>query len=106
MVEQVVNSPALHLMCGDENNGRFRKGEHRSPGTEFKKGQHWRPRKPHWHRDWLVTEYLAKQRSTGDIAREVGCTDANILFWLKKHGIVRRSVSQARGGGQALGLIG
>lgn len=76
--------------------GRFVRGQRSSPRTEFKKGQHWRPRKPHWHREWLVHEYIERQRSAGDIAKEAGCTDGNILFWLNKHGIPRRDVSSAR----------
>lgn len=79
-----------------KSDGRFKKGERRGRATEFKKGQHWRPHQPHWDKDWLVREYVEKQRSTGEIAAEVGCTDANILFWLRKHKIPRRSVHQAR----------
>ena len=64
--------------------------------TEFKPGQHWRPRKPHWDKDWLVREYVTRGRSTGEIAAQIGTTDANVLHWLRKHGIPRRSVSGAR----------
>ena len=79
------------------SDGRFKAGERRSPATEFKPGQHsWRKPQPHWERDWLVMEYVTKQRSSGDIAHEIGCTDNNILFWLKKHGITRRSTAGAR----------
>ena len=63
----------------------------------FLKGTHWRPRKPHWDRDWLYEQYVILGRSTGDLAVECECTDANILYWLKRHGISRRSVSEARG---------
>lgn len=62
----------------------------------FVKGEHWRPRRPHWERAWLVEQYEVLGRSTGDIAAECQCSDANILAWLKKHGIARRSISQAR----------
>ncbi len=60
------------------------------------KGTHWRPERPHWSREWLQTQYIERQKSTGEIAAECNCTDAAILFWLKKHGIPRRSVSEAR----------
>lgn len=62
----------------------------------FIKGTHWR--KPQAFRDaeWLRREYVEKQRSTGDIAAEFEVTDGAILFWLRKHGIPRRSVSEAR----------
>lgn len=76
--------------------GRIQKGQHLSRATEFKKGQHWRPRKPHWDRDWFVREYVTKQRSTGDIALEIGTTDGNVLYWMRKHNIPRRSVAEAR----------
>ena len=62
----------------------------------FLKGEHWRTRKPHWDWEWLVEQYVNKQRSTGDLAVECGCTDANMLFWLKRHGINRRTVAEAR----------
>jgi len=65
--------------------GRFRKGVHA-----------YRKPRPHWEREWLVREYIERQRSTGDIAADIGCTDANVLFWLRKHGIPRRSISAAR----------
>ena len=62
----------------------------------FQKGQHWRPRKPHWDRAWLAHEYIEKQRSASDIAIEEGCTENAILFWLAKHNIPRRSMSETR----------
>lgn len=68
-----------------EESGRFRKGVHS-----------YRLPQPHWRREWLVTEYVVKKRSTGDIAAEIGCTGSNVTFWLRKHGITRRTVSQAR----------
>jgi hypothetical protein len=77
----------VRILVGDvrEKNGRFRKGVHA-----------YRTPQPHWDRDWLVREYIDRHRSAADIAREVGCTENNILFWLKKHDIPRRSISAAR----------
>ena len=63
---------------------------------QFLKGEHWRKPRPHWQKQWLVDEYVTAARSTGDIAAECGCTDANIIRWLRKHGIARRTVAQAR----------
>ena len=60
------------------------------------KGTHWRDRKPWWDREWLVREYIDKRRSASEIAREGGCGENNILFWLDKHQIPRRSVSEVR----------
>ena len=62
----------------------------------FQKGQHWRPRRPWWDRDWLDAEYLGRRRSAAEIAHEYGVTENAILFWLKKHGIETRTVSQVR----------
>jgi hypothetical protein len=68
----------------------------RTSRGRFVKGQHWRPRQPWWDRAWLVTEYVEHQRSSADIAAEYGCTENNILYWLGKHGIPGRSISEAR----------
>lgn len=62
----------------------------------FQKGQHWRSPKPHWDRAWLEGEYLTGMRSAAHIATEMGCDENNILYWLAKHGIPRRSMSQVR----------
>jgi hypothetical protein len=67
-----------------------------APNGRFQKGQHWRPAQPHWSADWLRAEYETKQRSTGEIASEIGITDAAVIYWLRKHGIARRTVAQAR----------
>lgn len=79
-----------------KNDGRFKQGEHRSRATEFKPGQHWRPRQPFWDKAWLEREYVERQRSAGDIARQFGVGTAAIMHWLRKHDIPRRSVSDAR----------
>jgi thymidylate synthase (FAD) len=68
----------------------------RADNGRFLPGSHWRPRAPHWDASWLREQYIDHRRSSGDIAREVGCTDASILQWLRKHGIPRRSIAEAR----------
>jgi len=74
--------------------GQFVKGQRYSPDTEFKKGEHWRKEKPYWTKEWLENEYSTK--SSGEIARDFGVTDSAILFWLNKHGIQKRTISEAR----------
>jgi len=69
----------------------------RKSNGQFGKGDHWRQPQAFRDRAWLLENYVVKQRSTGDIARDFGATDAAILFWLRKHGIERRSTSAARG---------
>ena len=76
--------------------GRFPKGLRSSPATEFKKGQHWRPHSIFRERDYLARQYVSLLRSASDIAKEHGVTEAAILFWLGKHKIPRRSVSEVR----------
>lgn len=68
----------------------------RAANGQFLPGTHWRPEAPHWDAAWLRREYVDNGRSTGDIAAEAGVTDAAIFYWLKKHGIPRRSISDAR----------
>jgi 5-methylcytosine-specific restriction endonuclease McrA len=68
----------------------------RETNGQFKKGCHWRPAKPFREKEWLVENYITRRRSTGDIASEFGTTDAAILFWLRRHEIHRRTVSEAR----------
>lgn len=68
----------------------------RRANGQFAKGSHWRTPSPHWQRQWLITEYVVKARSSAEIAAEVGCKQNNIQFWLKKHGIPARTISQAR----------
>lgn len=76
--------------------GRIAKGMRLSPGTEFKPGAHWRIPQPFRDKTWLEREYVALQRNTGEIGAEFGVSCEAISFWLKKHGIPRRSMSQAR----------
>lgn len=63
---------------------------------KFTKGHHWRTPKPHWDRAWLDREYSQNGRAASDIAAQSGCNENNILFWLSKHGIPRRSMKEVR----------
>ena len=76
--------------------GRFVRGFKYSEATQFKKGEHWRESKPWWNRDWLFNEYVTLEKSAEQIANEVNCKRNNILFWLAKHGIPRRSMREVR----------
>lgn len=80
----------------DKSTGRFVKGISSSPATQFKKGEHWRERKPIWDKEWLFAEYIINKRSASDIASEVGVLAPAVYHWLRKHKIPRRSVSEAR----------
>jgi hypothetical protein len=72
-------------------------GMKRKPNGQFEKGEHWRQHKPFREKGWLIEHYINQQMSTGEIATMFGVTDTAVLFWMKKHNIDRRSISQARG---------
>lgn len=93
----VAIAAILRYNVAMKSDGRIVKGQRLSPATEFKPGQHWRPHAKHRERAWLEQQYVTLGRSTGEIAKEIGHTDAAVLFWLKRHRIQRRSVSEARG---------
>lgn len=78
------------------NDGRIKKGQRLSPATEFKPGQHWRPHQDFRNREWLIREYCENSRSAGDIADQFNLTESAVAYWLRKHGIKRRSISEAR----------
>lgn len=68
----------------------------RNDKGQFVKGNHWREPKSYWDRDWLYNEYINNQKSAKQIADEQGCKEGNILYFLKKHGINTRSISDIR----------
>jgi len=68
----------------------------RRKNGQFEKGDHWRTAQAFREAEWLRQNYTVLRRSTGDIGREFGVTDAAVLFWLRRHGIKRRTVSEAR----------
>ena len=68
----------------------------RKPNGQFAQGWHWRTAQAFRERDWLSREYVEQGRSASDIAKQFGVTENAIYFWLHKHGIRRRNVSEAR----------
>jgi hypothetical protein len=79
-----------------DRKGRFVKGCRSSPATEFKWGQHWRPHAIFREKAYLEWEYLDNRKSCQEIADENGVTRGAIDFWLAKHGIKKRTTSEAR----------
>ena len=75
---------------------RIKPGQHLSPATEFKPGKHWRPKKPYWDRESLRKEYEEKHQSASEIAKRFGVTENAIFYWLDKHHIPRRAMSDVR----------
>lgn len=80
----------------DKKTGRFLAGNHYSPSTEFKDGQHWRDSKPYWKEEWLFNEYVVNGKSADQIAQENDCTANNILYFIDKFGIRTRTMSEIR----------
>ena len=85
----------------------------RNDKGQFVKGhRHWREPKAYWDRDWLYHAYVVEQRSANEIASEFECKRNNILYWLHRHGIPVRTISQARAvkhwglSGEANGMYG
>jgi len=92
---QVDSRPAIRL----GNDGKLGKGRFAMPDKitgRFVKGEHWRTEKPYWNREWLYNEYVIKQRSAKDIADDFGCIENNILYFLQKHQIPTRTISETR----------
>lgn len=52
--------------------------------------------KPYHDKEWLIREYVEKQRSTGEIAADFGVNEAGIIHFMRRHGIKRRNTSEAR----------
>lgn len=51
---------------------------------------------PFHDREWLYDQYVNKELSAQEIASQFSVTEGLILFWLRKHDIERRNVSEAR----------
>lgn len=97
MTISLINATILGYNLGMRNEkGQFVKGYSAHPETQFKKGEHWREPKPYWNKEWLENEYTNKQKTASEIASEWGITDNAICFWLNKHGIKTRTVSETR----------
>ena len=62
----------------------------------FIKGQHWRAHQPFWDRAWMIREYVEKRRGAAEIAAQFAVTENAIHFWLKRHGIKGRTVTEVR----------
>lgn len=63
---------------------------------QFTKGYTWRTPKPYWDKGWLYRQYVVLGKSSADIAKEFGCRDSNIQYFLKKFNIQARTTSETR----------
>jgi 5-methylcytosine-specific restriction protein A len=83
-LEIFINQEGYTIVMRDKRNGRFLKG------------YTYRKEKPFWNKEWLFIEYISKGKSAQEIADENNCINNNILFWLNKHNIKRRNISESR----------
>jgi len=51
--------------------------------------------KPWSDEETLKQLYYEDKMSTGEIAEELGCTDEVVRYWMEKHGLERRNLSEA-----------
>lgn len=63
---------------------------------KFTKGYTWRKRQPYWDKAWLEYQYGFMSKSAKQIADQQGCKENNILYFLKKLGINRRTMGEIR----------
>ncbi len=84
----------------------------RNQKGQFSKGYTWREEKPYWNKRWLQHRYTIMCKPASQIAKEQGCKENNILYFLNKHGIARRTMSHIRkhkywgSGGEQNGMFG
>ncbi len=95
-LEVIRTFPDKSIDCVRNEKGQFIKGISNNKSTEFKKGQHWRKPKLHWDKEWLFEKYITEKRTIPELAELCLCTDSNISFWIKKHQIPFRSISETR----------
>jgi len=68
----------------------------RNKKGQFVRGYTYRKPKPYWNKDWLVSEYIKKEKSAEQIAIEQKCKKNNILYFLKKFNIKTRDIAEIR----------
>ena len=56
---------------------------------------HYQPDKPYHHKEYLIKEYIEKQRNAIDIANDFGVNQSTIIKFLKKHNIPRRTQAES-----------
>lgn len=83
-MEIFINQQGFIILMRDKKTGRFLKG------YTYKKSKFF------WNKKWLYNEYIINEKSATEIADKQNCHRNNILFWLAKHNIKIRSISQAR----------
>ena len=83
--DDLVEFEGDQITAQRDSKGKFLKGFHYSPETEFKKGQCGRSHKKHWDKDFLIKEYITKKKTLKQIASENNCNQNNIWYFIKKH---------------------
>jgi len=68
----------------------------RNSKGQFTKGTHWREESPIWDKNWLYNEYITNNKSMGDISKELNITEPAVRYWIRKHNIKSRGISESR----------
>ena len=89
LINQIIQGDALDKLneLPRDKKGRFIKGISYNPKGQFIKGYTYRKPKLYWDKTWLWKEYRDNKKSANQIAKEQGCKENNILYFLNKYNI-------------------
>lgn len=49
-----------------------------------------------FEKEFLEKEYLENRKSVSDISKELNCSQNKVTYWLEKHGIQKRNISESQ----------
>lgn len=71
-------------------NGRFLKGRPSPYKKSFSKDYNVHKPQIYWEKEWLIKEYIDKNRSAKNIAKEFEVSKETIKHWLRKYRIYKK----------------
>ncbi len=77
-----------------DRDGRFLKGRPNPSKKSFSKDYNVHKPKIYWSKEWLIKEYIDKDRSVKNIATELMVSKGTIKYWLRKHEIYKQTNSR------------
>lgn len=72
-----------------DSSGRFMTGRPNPYKKSFIKGQNGYRPQAYWNKEWLIEEYIKKNRSVLNIAKEFDVKRDTIKYWLRKYKIYK-----------------
>lgn len=72
-----------------DRSGKFLKGRPNPYKKSFSKNYNVHVPQIYWEKEWLIKEYINKNRTAEDIAKEFMVDQRTIRHWLKKHNIYK-----------------